>query len=403
MQDVKILASVMASRDAYSRVAKYVNPKEFSPGSQFWWTQISEYYDRDRQAKSVDTDTLRSIGSAKVSNPKHRDAILGVLTDLPDGISPANVVQAVLELKRQNKAAEFAQAAMGGEDSKAHKLLAEVNDLYTSETLGRTTKRYAVSVEELWGKVGSARRIPLSPQALSERTGGGVLPGEHILVFGRTEIGKSTFVINLAAGLIQQEQRVLYVGNEDDIDKIKSRFVSRICRATQDELESNKERAERVFRNRGGEDRLKLVHFDGEFEALREDIDDYQPTVVVVDQIRGIGGPEDNLTKRLEGNAIRFRSLISEYNLIGISVAQAGNRDQGHNEDGPLWLGAGDVDSSRVGLPAQADLMLGIGANNELLERGQRAISVCKNKLWSGPHARDGFIVQYDVSRSLVT
>jgi hypothetical protein len=109
------------------------------------------------------------------------------------------------------------------------------------------------------------------------------------------------------------------------------------------------------------------------------------------------------MTQRMEGNAIRFRSLINEYSLVGISVAQAGNRDERHNADGPLWLGAGDVDSSRVGLPAQVDLMLGIGRNSDLDARSQRAVSICKNKLYSGPEAREGFIVSVDFARSIIT
>jgi hypothetical protein len=104
----------------------------------------------------------------------------------------------------------------------------------------------------------------------------------------------------------------------------------------------------------------------------------------------------------MESNAIKYRSLINEFGIVGISVTQAGDRSQGHNNDGPLWLGPGDVDSSRVGLPAQVDLMLGIGANMELLDRAQQAISICKNKLWSGPKSREGFIVQYDVARCYV-
>jgi hypothetical protein len=404
VQDTKILRAVIESRDAFERVSKHVNEKELTPTVQFWWRLVDEYYGRDSSCSSVDVDTLRAIGERRITNPKHAEATLGVLSNLPAGVSSSNVVAAVLELKRYNVSAEFASAAMAGDMKKANKLLRIVNELYETTTLEKEERRYALPVEELYGAVGRERRIPLLPKLLNDRIGGGVLPGHHVLVFGRTEVGKSAFVINMASGLVRKGQRVLYVGNEDEINNVKARFVARLTRRSPQECEQDLGGTAIAFRERGGEERLRLVHLQpGTVSSLRKDIEEWKPTVVVVDQIRNLDGPEDGMTQRMEGNAIRFRSLLNEYGLVGISVTQAGNRDERHNSDGPIWLGAGDVDSSRVGLPAQVDLMLGIGANSDLLSRGQRAVSLCKNKLHSSPLSREGFIVQLDLARCIIS
>lgn len=404
MLDRQILAAAMADRSAYERIHKHVGPKEFSPQAAFWWKLLDEYYARDRAVQSVDADVIRAIGEPRITNPKHREGIMAVIGDDGSAVSPANVVSAVLGLKRFNASAEFASAAMAGDAEKAKKLLEVVNDLWQRDTLDQEERIYASSIDDIFDAVGSERRIAVSPKALNERIGGGVLPGHHILIFGRTEVGKTSFVVNLASGFIKRGLKVLYIGNEDEIDITKGRFICRLTRRNWREAEADKSNTRRLFRDAGGEDNLRCVHYQpGSVDTARRDIDEFEPAVIVVDQLRNMLGPEDGMTQRMEGNAIRFRNLISEYRLVGVSVTQAGNRDQRHNEDSPIWLGSGDVDSSRVGLPAQVDLMLGIGANADMITRGQRAISMVKNKLASDPNSREGFIVQLDTGRCIVS
>jgi hypothetical protein len=402
MLDKQILAAAIQDRSAYERVAKHVSPKEFSPQAAFWWKLLSEYYTRDSAARSADRDTLLSIGESRITNPKHREGIVAALGEHDSSISSSNVVSAVLGLKRYNASAEFASAAMGGDADKAQKLLGVVNELWQRDNLDQEERIYAASIDDIFSVVGAERRIKVSPAALNERIGGGVLPGHHILVFGRTEVGKTAFTINLASGFIKRGLKVLYVGNEDEINVTKGRFICRLTRRTWNEVEADKRVTSKLFVEAGGEDRLRCVHLQpGSVESTRRDIDEFEPAVIVVDQLRNMSGPEEGMTQRMEGNAIRFRNLISEYGLVGVSVTQAGNRDQRHNEDSPVWLSSGDVDSSRVGLPAQVDLMLGIGGNAEMLSRGQRAISLVKNKLASSSLSREGFIVQADLGRCI--
>lgn len=405
MLDKEILDATIEDRRAYERVAAHIQAREFSPHVAFWWKLVGEYYDRDKQAKCIDRAVLRQLGESKISNPKHREAILGVVSESSVS-SPANVVAAVLGLLRNNRAAEFASAALGGDTAKAQVLLETINDLWKKESFDDETeeKIYAAPIEELYSKVGTGRRIPLLPAPLNVRIGGGVLPGHHIVVFGRTEIGKSCFVINLIAGFLKAGKRVLYVGNEDEINNVKARLVCRVTGKTQQEAELHQSETAAVFRKRGGEDLVRLVHMQpGSIEAIAEEVRDYKPEILVLDQIRNLSADEDGMTRKLEHNAIRFRSLLAQHNLVGVSVTQASDKSDRNSADSPVWLSAGDVDSSRVGLPAQADLMVGIGGNRDMIERGQRAISLPKNKCFSGPQSREGFITQFDLARNIVT
>jgi KaiC/GvpD/RAD55 family RecA-like ATPase len=402
-----ILAAAIADRTAWQQIHEHIDKSTFSPPVQFWWDLVDGWYRHDSAARSVDRSVLEAQGLEKLATSKHRETIVAVLRGLADTPSAVNVAKLVLQQRRTNLVYTLAGAVTSNKEKDADKAFQELQSIWQAKDLNekRTVKEAALPAEQLFSVVGAERRIPVGSKLLRERIGGGVLPGQSILVFGRTEVGKSTFVIDMACRLAKNKQKVLYVGNEDNINVLKMRFMCRMLRRTQQELESNPDRAVSEYGASGGEENLHLLHLNpGTLEDIREDIEAIEPTVLVIDQIRNLGGrAEDGMTQRMEQNGIRFRSILGEYNLVGIAVTQAGNRDERHNQDSPIWLSTGDVDSSRVGLPATFDLMLGIGGNAEMLARGQRAVSLCKNKLATGPLSRTGYISEFDLARSLVT
>ena len=170
------------------------------------------------------------------------------------------------------------------------------------------------------------------------------------------------------------------------------------------EIESATEESIRRYRELGGEEFIKFVHMQpGTVTMIAKEVESYEPQILVIDQLRNLEDKNDGLTQKMEANAIRVRNLLAEYAILGITVAQAGDRSSGHYADPPVFLGTGDVDSSRVGYPATTDLLLGVGGNNAMLQRGQRAISIAKNKLNCGPKSREGFICSFDLSTGVVT
>ena len=62
--------------------------------------------------------------------------------------------------------------------------------------------------------------------------------------------------------------------------------------------------------------------------------------------------------------------------MVVVSVTQAG--DSAHNK---AALDLGDVDFSNTGIPAQADVMIGLGANQNHKDAGELVISLPKNKV----------------------
>lgn len=407
MLDAKLISACVASREAFERVLPHVTDKDMSPYAGFWYKVIAEWYERDSAAKSIDRDVLVEFGKRKLTNSKSLQPTVEYLVSLADPVSPDNVALAVLELRRHNVGLELAQA-LAGQDAKSIKKLLPVYEelLEASDLDGRKEWEDAVDWTELDSVVGKDRRIPLAPGRLNERTRGGVLPGHHVLVFGRPEVGKSTFVINMAAGFLWSGQRVLYVGNEDNINVLKARMRNRLSGMTDDEIERNDDarlKADKLAAEKAG-DRLLMTYLKkGRISHLEQRIEEFEPTVVIVDQLRGLRvSGDDGMTQKLESLGIEFRSIIGSYNVVGVSVTQANDRSERYGQHPPLFLGMADVDSSRTGLPGTTDLMLGVGIDEDTASKGQRGISIPKNKLSSAPDAHTGFIVQYDTARSKV-
>jgi replicative DNA helicase len=404
MNDAKLIASAIASREAYETVAPHLAETEFSPPAQFWWKLIGEYYARDRNTNRVDLDALHTLGSTRVANnPKTRELVNGFIRDLPNGVSPANVAQVALEQKRHSIGMELAAAIAAGDQKKQAKLLPVYHELAQATSLtSRRQVKYerATSVDDLFSKVGAGNRIPLAPSRLNSRINGGALPGHHILVFGRPEVGKSAFAINFAAGMaVAQNQRTLVVENEDQIDITKARGVSRVTGLTAEEIEADVAKAIALYKDRGGEERLQFVQmYHGGPDDLIPVIEEFEPAAIVLNQIRNLAGAADGMVQRLEENGQRFRELLIKYRLVGLSVTQAGG--SAHNK---AWLDEMDLDSSKTGLTGTTDLQLGLGADAAMLSKGQRALSIIKNKLSSAPNSKEGLLLEIDPSRSKLT
>jgi len=391
----------MDSRDAFARIAPHMQDSDFSPVGQFWWKLTREWYEADRAALCVDREAIADRAAAR-STGKQRDAVLGMLRDscISSLGSGANIAQTALELKRHNVGMELAAAIAAGDGKKQLALTQRFLELQQATEL-RGNKKAAVSyewappIDELVELVGDANRVPLAPSRLNQRIDGGALPSTHILLFARPEMGKSTFCVNFSVQLAKRDKRVLYISNEDSVAKLKQRALARGSGMTMREAiaERNAE-AVGLYKERGLEERLgflKMTH--ASVPDLRRPVEEFEPDVLVLDQIRNLAG-NGEVVQRLDENGQLFRELLGEYNLIGLSVAQASA-----GAAGKIWLEMDDLDSSKTGLPASADLMIGMGGDDSMLARGQRALSIVKNKLSSDGSSKEGIQVEIDHAR----
>ncbi len=113
---------------------------------------------------------------------------------------------------------------------------------------------------------------------------------------------------------------------------------------------------------------------------ITKELEQHRPDVLVLDQLRNLDMKNDHFTQALEAAAKQARAWAKRYDCVVVSVTQAGD-----SASGKSVLDLGDVDSSNTGIPATADVMLGIGATENHTARGEVVFSLPKNKV-SGRH-----------------
>ncbi len=218
--------------------------------------------------------------------------------------------------------------------------------------------------------------IRVSPASLNQRLDGGVRPGHHLVLFARPEMGKTMMVIEMMAGFAEQDLTTLYIGNEDPITDINMRVVNRLSGMTKLEVLNDPNKADGLARSMGYESIILHSACPGTPRGISHLLERYRPNVLVLDQLRNINTGNDNYVLKLEEAATHARNWAKKYSCVVVSVTQAG--DSATNK---AALDLGDVDYSNTGIPGQADVMIGLGANANHRAAGELVISLPKNKV----------------------
>lgn len=399
MSERTLLSSLINSREAYDRIIDRLLQSDVTDAGWLILGHVRDYYHADPSAQAVDHELLVQSVERAVTNPKQRDALVELTREVAaTKTSPPNVVKQFIAMKREVVGSRLAAAIVGGEDQESvNKLLAEYDEWNKADALDED-EEVILNALDLTAFIEKAsdqsNLIKIAPKALNDRLDGGLLRGHHVVVFARPEMGKTLFIVNMIAGFLSQNLTVLYVGNEEPVQDTYLRVVCRLTGRPKYEVLSNPDSATRVTQEKG----IRKLHMaslsPGTPRQVEELVEKVKADVLIVDQLRNIQVKEDNFTQQLEKVARAVRQIGKRTNTLVVSVTQAG--DSATNKS---VLEMGDVDSSNTGIPAQADLMVGIGADQNAVAANRRTISLPKNKR-GGTH--EYFSVLIDPQTSLV-
>lgn len=378
----RLLSAAIVSRGSYNSVFAKLNPDKMSPIGKYVAELIKNYYEADVNATKVDRAVLAERANGKFVNPKQSEAVKAYIEGLDDDISVPNLLQDISDFKQQAIGDELAMAIANKSDKRE---IAELITKYQDASLVLSdddeTVYNSFSVERLVNKsFASEHLVKLLPKALNDKCDGGARPGHHILVYARPEIGKTLFVINLTAGFLAQNLKVLYVGNEDPATDLLIRVVARLSKMSKQQILEEPKKAEERAKAKGYDNLIIASLSPGNFFDIRKLVETHKPNVVILDQLRNIDVKSDSRVQGLEKAATEARNLGKKYGVVVVSVTQAGE-----SAEGKAVLGRDDIDFSKTGIPAQVDLMIGIGADISMEKHGIRTVSLPKNKL-SGNH-----------------
>jgi len=396
-----LLAAACDSRAAHSKILMHLGVSDLTDTGKMVWDVIDDYYCRDPGASKVNMETLEKLAMASVANPKHKETLRMVVEGLArSNLSGTNVVQSLIAVKREATAAKLSTALLTGASEQVGPLLEEYAGLLASDTLDTEEEDKGI----VWGgnpvddfpEDFRKSLIRVVPRVLNEKLGGGMMRGHHMIIFARPEMGKTSFLANLASGFLKQGLKVLYLGNEDPIVDVRLKMLGRVLEWPQERVTENMAQAysQAMEHHNWGNLGLKQITPGSpmEIEAL---VREAKPDVVMIDQLRNLtvkGSKNDSMVQHLEGAAKGVRQIGIRNNCLMISTTQAGDSATGKG-----ILDMHDVDSSKTGIPAQAEVLIGIGASRDDIVGGRRVLNLCKNKR-TGLH--DWFPVRVDFAIS---
>lgn len=382
--EANILGAIIASRSTFDLVNEHLSDKDYGKEYQIVKRAITAYYERDPSAQHVDHDLLIAQLESSTPNKKHQERFTTLIREAyAHGSSAANVDSLILNGKMAAIMQKIALAAVNGTDPTD--LMAEWQRLKGIETLSDLNVSGVEILDSnsfkdvFQKKADGTGLLKVFPLAINEFLKGGVGPGHHIITFARPEMGKTAFNITIACGFANQGAFGIYFLNEDVLDDVYARAVSCLTGAPEEVVVKDIAKWEELARKRGLDNIMFVSLAPGTPSDIEKFIEQYKPKWVVVDQLRNLQMKETNKVLQLEYAATAMRNIGKKHGVIVVSTTQAGD-----SAEGKRILDMGDVDFSNTGIPAQADVLIGIGATNEDSAESKRWISICKNKRGGG-------------------
>lgn len=366
----KILALALYAN--YYHKLKSLELEEYlTPHAKVLLDCVSVFFQRDPEASFADKGLLKDYIKAHYKN--HYDLLADILDNLEAVESKPNLFENVKDFKLEGIADRLSNAILDKDKEKIAYYTAKY------EEIGRQAeddiKESRMSFMEILEETEDEYSLKIYPKSLNTKVGG-INRGSHVIVFARPEVGKTAWIITQMVETAKNGHRVLYLGNEDPIKQIIKRTAACLLKRSVEQLRKiNKSKVDKALDKKG----FRNIRFRQITPGIPSDIikyvNKYKPDLLIVDQILNLRMGGDGKTQNLDKAVSFLRPLGLKNDMAVISVTQAG--ESAHDA---LLLNDTDIHYSNTDVSGQADLLLGIGANDSYKESNQRCLNVIKNK-----------------------
>jgi archaellum biogenesis ATPase FlaH len=380
----KVIAAALQSRRAFDIVCKLEADKNLSPLGTQIWKGIKQYYDQGKGAECADPEIVLAQLIRRL--PSHAEPLEKAFSILPK-VSPANVVEYVKENNLDALSIGIRNAFDKGNVDEAVKQMEQYKVMATlSMDDNAATQGFEVlngtSAEELTAQFQTGNAFSFSPRQLNNILDG-TIPGDHILVYAPVNVGKTALALEMAFGFCRTGKKVLFIANEGPRSRNMTRAKSRFAEMTRQQMMQDPAAANARAKSQGWGNFYLCQLYPGSVDDVKRLCEEIQPDVCIVDQVinLNIGGKEPSKTEKLENVCYALRMFYNKAHILGVSVAQA---DEKAIDKAVLEIR--DVYYSNVGVQAQVDIMIAMGAGKGWIATGERWVQVTKNKA-SGIHS----------------
>lgn len=365
---------------------------------------ISTYYSRDPAATSADIQLVDAIIEDSTRSEKHQETLKSLLHSLETTeISVDNVKELLLQAHIKKVKDRLAVALVNSEQKIQDELLAELSSLKSVTSLDQldtSSKEEVYTTDNLDDLIlksyDISNMLKIYPTSIGDRVGGGVLPGQHIVIGAVPNLGKSGMIVTMVSGFAARGRHSLIVCNEEPPSVYWMRFIQAMSGKTKAQVLENYHECKAIAQAKGLDNIIIVGMSPGTPSQVENLVEKYNPDVLVMDQILHFqAGKHDSKTNSLEAAAVFMRNMASRHNLVSISVSQCG--DSAYNKQ---ILEMRDLYQSHTGLQGTADIILLIGGDEDQISRGYRTANIVKNKI-TGEHV--SFPVKFDQNLSRYT
>jgi len=252
-------------------------------------------------------------------------------------------------------------------------------------------------------------RIPFDLTYFNKITKGGIPKKTLNVILAGTGVGKSMFMCHMASNMISQGKNVLYITLEMAEERIAERIDANLLDITIDDLyKLPKQYFDNKIQKLKSKINGRLIVKEyptasahaGHFKILSDELmlkKNFKPDAVFIDYLnictsRRFKGGNVNSYFYVKAIAEELRGLAVELNVPIISATQTTR--QGFTSTD---IGLEDTSES-FGLPATADFMFAVIANEDLDKLNQIAIKQLKNR-YSDPSINRKFVIGVDRSK----
>lgn len=229
----------------------------------------------------------------------------------------------------------------------------------------------------------------------------GVAGGELLILFARPETGKTAAHISLCCspnGFVHQGAKVRVYVNEEPKRRTMQRALMAATGMNVRELQSNPKLGCKKWK----ENYTDIRMFDANdlfIEQLDADCERHKPDIIIIDQLDkiNVSGNFSRTDEKLREIYTQARDIAKRHECAVIAVSQASA-----DADGKTVLNPTQMEGSKTGKFAEADIIIGIGKHDDYGIDGEqdrtRHLTVGKNKI-TGWHGTVVCELQHEVSR----
>lgn len=400
MIDTSMVKSLL-SHAAYEESKDRLRASLFSEDVREVYDVLSHAHDK----YETDLTTRDIMALWKASNPVATPAQMNDFRELledidaAEALSPAIVPDTIVELWRRDTGKRIATMGLEISEGADHlvpqlrDMLEHIGDGFVGDDFGEETSQ---ELEDLIDLMGDDHRFKFNIETLARKVYG-IGPQEFGVIFATPETGKTAFIVSITCGpqgFVDQGKKVLILGNEESTKRTVVRAYQSVTGFTGEQIKDDIEAAVAIYK---GKTRDKLVFKDiqdWDMNKLDAYIKKVQPDVVIVDQLDKVSldAKYEKGHERLRELYRQAREMAKRHNCAFLGVSQASDQASGRTR-----LDFNMMEGSRIGKAAEADLIIGIGKDQDD-ESTVRYLTVSKNKL-SGWHGTILCQIQPEISR----